>query len=137
MNTGAEARGRFAPRDEKRPDRRANGPRTGTETFGAARGLLKAWLSWLENWEQAMLKVRELEFHLIVSLPLAALLKQAEADCLADPEGEALRLTRLYQSPLLSPAFIVEVLKLIGHGKHRAGLAGRVGATGVPMTARP
>ena len=129
----AEALRRFPPLAEKLLDRLENGPRNGpetlgSETFGAARGLLKACLSWLENWEQAMLKVRELEFHLIVSLPLAALLKQAEADCLADPEGEALRITRLYQSPLLSPAFMVEVLKLIGHGKHRAGMADMVGA---------
>ncbi len=131
ISNRSEALRRFPPLAEKLLERLGNGTKNATknsaESYGAALGVLKACGSWLENWEQAMLKVRELEFHLIISLPLAALLKEAEADCLADPEGEALRITRLYQSPLLSPAFMVEVLKLIGHGKHRTGMAEMVG----------
>jgi hypothetical protein len=74
---------------------------------------LQGCTSWLAEWESAILKVRELEFHLLASLPLVALLTQVEAQCLAAPEQEALRITRIYQSPLLSPQFMSQVLNLL------------------------
>jgi hypothetical protein len=70
--------------------------------------------SWADRWAEATLKVRETEYHLIVSTPLAAALDTVERACLADPQAEALRITRIYQSPMLSPAFMVEVLGLLG-----------------------
>ena len=85
--------------------------------------LLRGAKAWTESWEDAILKVRELEFHLLLSLPLVTLLNQSETRCLADPESEALRITRIFQSPLLSPGFMGQVLNLIGHNKDRPGVA--------------
>jgi hypothetical protein len=82
---------------------------------------LQGCMAWLGEWEGAILKVRELEFHLLASLPLVALLTQAEAQCLADPEHEALRITRIYQSALLSPQFMSQVLNLLSHRPQGAG----------------
>jgi hypothetical protein len=70
--------------------------------------------SWVDGWAEATLKVREAEYHLIVSVPLSAALDAVERECLADPKAEAVRITRLYQSPLLSPGFMAQVLGLIG-----------------------
>ncbi len=74
---------------------------------------LQGCTAWLAEWDGAILKVRELEFHLLASLPLVALLTQAEAQCLAAPQTEALRITRIYQSALLSPPFMSQVLHLL------------------------
>lgn len=87
----------------------------GTLTAARLQGFLQGWLSWVERWEEAILKVREVEYHLLVSLPLVALLEETEAACLADPEGEALRITRIYRSPLLSPGFMRQILTLIAN----------------------
>ena len=76
--------------------------------------------TWLNDWEEAILKVRETEFHLLVSLPLVLMLEEAERRCLAAPEDAALHITRIYQSPLLSPEFMGHVLRLITeeHGEN-------------------
>ncbi len=96
------------------------------------RSFLKGCASWLEHWEGAILKVRELEYHLVVSLPLVALLAEVEATCLAHPEREALRITRIYQSPLLSPQFMSQVLGLISHRgpQHQVAEAGAAAYAG-------
>ncbi|MFI5400739.1 MAG: hypothetical protein ACHQZQ_06790 [SAR324 cluster bacterium] len=82
------------------------------------RALYSAFLAgcrgWVDRWPEATLKVREAEYHLIVSVPLSAALDGVERACLADPQAEALRITRLYQSPLLSPGFMARVLGLLG-----------------------
>ncbi|HKI97257.1 MAG TPA: hypothetical protein VKB51_02165 [bacterium] len=80
--------------------------------------------SWLGKWEDSILKVREVEFHLLTSLPLVALLTQVEAQCLAAPETEALHITRIYQSPLLSPQFMSRVLNLLSRGDHSPDISG-------------
>ncbi|HUJ76977.1 MAG TPA: hypothetical protein VL359_19080, partial [bacterium] len=87
--------------------------------------------AWAGRWEEAILKVRETEFALLACLPLVALLDQVEAACLADPQAEALRITRLYQSPLQAPEFMARVLALLdSHGEHAAGAA----LSAAPMT---
>jgi hypothetical protein len=85
------------------------------ESTAFVSAFLHGCTGWLGEWEGAILKVRELEFHFIASLPLVALLTQVEAQCLAAPEREALRITRIYQSPLLSPQFMCRVLTLLTH----------------------
>lgn len=87
------------------------------------RAFLESCRGWVSQWDSAILRVRELEYHLIASLPLAALLAEVEAQCLAHPEQEALRITRIYQSPLLSPRFMAQVLNLIEQSAHRPGVA--------------
>ena len=74
---------------------------------------LRGCLSWLPQWEEAILKVREVEYHLLLSLPLVAVLQHVEEKCLAHPEDEALRISRIYQSPLLSPEFMRRILILL------------------------
>lgn len=69
--------------------------------------------TWLDNWDEAILKVREQEFYLILSLPLLGLLARTEAECLAEPDQNATRIIRIYQSPLLTPDFMRNVLSLI------------------------
>jgi tetratricopeptide (TPR) repeat protein len=77
---------------------------------------LRGCQDWVPRWEESILKVREAETHLIFSVPLAAALLRAERDCLSRPDAEALRITRIYQSPLLSPDFMASVLELVaGH----------------------
>lgn len=90
----------------------------------AARAFLAGCEAWVASWDEAILKVREVEYHLIVSLPLATVLNAVEARCLADPDGEALRITRIYQSPLLSPRFMVQVLTLFSRHKANPDAAG-------------
>ena len=68
---------------------------------------------WIDNWAEATLKVREAEYHLIVSIPLCAALEGIERACMLNPQTEAVRITRIYQSPLLSPAFMAQVLSLM------------------------
>ncbi|MCH7477387.1 MAG: hypothetical protein IIA14_04725, partial [SAR324 cluster bacterium] len=86
---------------------------SGDPVAARIRAFLRGSARWVETWNEAILKIREVEYHLLVSLPLVALLDKAERDCLADPEGEALRITRIYQSPLLSRPFMVQVLNLL------------------------
>ncbi|HEX7926490.1 MAG TPA: hypothetical protein VF678_02795, partial [bacterium] len=74
---------------------------------------LEGCRSWVQRWEEAILKVREAEFHLLISLPLAAVLVGVERACLANPVREALRIMHIYQSPLLSPEFMAEVLGMV------------------------
>jgi len=85
---------------------------------------LQGCTAWLGEWDAAILKLRELEFHLIVSLPLVALLTQVEGECMAHPEHEALRITRVYQSALLSPRFMSQVLQLLSHRASGPGMDG-------------
>jgi hypothetical protein len=80
-----------------------------------AQAFLKGILAWVARWDEAVLKVREAEYHLLLSLPLVVLLRQAEQSCLARPEDEALRISRIYQSPLLSPEFMRQVLTLLAN----------------------
>jgi tetratricopeptide (TPR) repeat protein len=84
-------------------------------------------LGWIGRWDEAILKVREVEYHLLISLPLVVLLRQAERACLAKPEEEALRISRIYQSPLLSPEFMRQVLTLLANRGYapEAGTLGR------------
>jgi hypothetical protein len=84
--------------------------------------------TWVDGWSEATLKVREAEYHLIVSVPLSAALDSVERACLADPQAEAVRITRLYQSPLLSPGFMAQVLGLLG----APGRSGQEPALAVP-----
>jgi hypothetical protein len=94
----------------------------GSDAFQAA--FLEGCRDWAPRWDEAILKVRETEFHLLVSLPLAAVLPGAEQACLADPEGEALRIMHIYQSPLLGPEFMAAVLRLVaGRTEHADGAA--------------
>ena len=78
---------------------------------------LKAFLrgsaAWIKDWEEAILKVREVEYHMLVSLPLVAVLARAERECLEDPVGEVERMSAIYQSPLLSPPFMTQVINLL------------------------
>lgn len=78
-------------------------------------GFLHGCDGWLQHWEEAILKLREHEYYLLISLPLVGLLEDAESACLADPAGETLRIARIYQSPLLSPGFMRQVLNLMAH----------------------
>ena len=87
-------------------------PDAGTRALYSA--FLAGCRGWADRWSEATLKVREAEYHLIVSVPLSAALDGVERACLADPQAEALRITRLYQSPLLSPGFMARVLGLLG-----------------------
>ncbi|MCZ6841757.1 MAG: hypothetical protein O7G32_02870 [SAR324 cluster bacterium] len=93
--------------------------------------IIKAFLQgcacWVDDWEEAVLKVREVEYHLLVSLPLVALLNQAERKCLADPAREAMRIIRIYQSSLLSPAFMARVLNLLASREGEPVVAGMRG----------
>ncbi len=91
---------------------------------------LEGCRAWIDAWAEATLKVREAEYHLIVSLPLSAALDGIERQCLANPQGEALRITHIYQSPLLSPAFMGEVLGLLGAPGRQAEGAALSGAAG-------
>lgn len=79
--------------------------------------MLKAFLAgsacWVNSWDEATLKVREAEYHMLVSLPLVALLHRAERECMADPAAQALRIIQIYRSPLLSPQFMSQVLNLL------------------------
>jgi hypothetical protein len=77
------------------------------------KAFLKGCAGWVKCWDEAVLKVREVEYHLLLSLPLVAVIGQAEQECLADPAGEAMRIIRIYQSPLLSHPFMVRVLDLL------------------------
>ncbi len=89
------------------------------------RGFLEGCMTWLPRWEEAILKVREIEYHLLVSLPLVLMLESAERECLARPEEEALRISRIYQSPLLSSGFMRQILTLLsdrGYPKEQAAL---------------
>lgn len=78
--------------------------------------VIKAFLSgccWVKIWDEATLKVREMEYHMLVSLPLVAMVHRAERECMADPAGQALRIIQIYRSPLLSPQFMTHVLNLL------------------------
>ncbi len=85
---------------------------------------LRGCACWIKCWDEATLKVREVEYHMLVSLPLVALLNRAERECLADPSGEALRIIRIYQSPLLSPSFMARVLNLLASREGEPVMAG-------------
>ncbi len=99
----------------------ATSPAAG-DALEAVRAFLRGCRTWLADWEGAILKVRELEYHLIVSLPLVSLLQQVESQCLADPQGEAVRIMRIYQSPLLSPRFMGNVLDLLGRNGRQSAV---------------
>ncbi len=85
---------------------------------------LEGCRAWIGRWEEAILKVREAEYHLLISLPLAAVLVGVERACLAQPEQEALRIMHIYQSPLLAPDFMAEVLALVATHLEQTGEAG-------------
>jgi hypothetical protein len=85
---------------------------------------LEGCRTWVPRWEEAVLKVREAEYHLLLSLPLAAALSRVERACLAQPVQEALRIMHIYQSPLLSPEFMAEVLSLVSRHMQQAGVPG-------------
>src|SRR5262249_24317338 len=84
-----------------------------TELASSHLAFLEGCRSWVQRWEEAILKVREAEYHLLVSLPLAAVLVGVERACLANPVREALRIMHIYQSPLLAPEFMAEVLAMV------------------------
>ncbi len=94
---------------------------------------LEGCRAWVPAWPEAILKVREAEYHLIVSLPLVAVLNHVERQCLAAPQQEALRIARIYQSPLLSPEFMLRVLALLSDrgGEGAGGLAAAPLANGL------
>ncbi len=91
------------------------------ELAGSHLAFLEGCRAWIGRWEEAILKVREAEYHLLISLPLAAVLVGVERSCLADPEREALRIMHIYQSPLLSPDFMAEVLTLVANHVDQPG----------------
>ncbi|MDH4225024.1 MAG: hypothetical protein OEW12_05215 [Deltaproteobacteria bacterium] len=76
---------------------------------------------WVNAWDEAILKVRDLEFHFLATLPLAAGLKRVEAECTQDPQTQALQIANLYQSSLLSPGFMRQVLALLAHNGQARG----------------
>lgn len=85
----------------------------GGEGIQQTRAFMQGCRQWAPKWENGVLKVREVEYHMLVSLPLNAMLNKVEAECLAKPEKEALRITNIYQSPLLSARFMGKVINLI------------------------
>lgn len=93
----------------------------------ALKAFLQGCTGWLPQWEDAVLKVREVEFHLLVSLPLVAALCRAERECLDEPVRQAERIVRIYQSPLLSAPFMGLVLNLLTSQEGGAVMA-RLGA---------
>ena len=88
------------------------------------KAFLEGCASWVKCWDEAILKVREVEYHMLISLPLLALLQRAERECMADPAGQALRIIRIYQSPLLSPQFMAQVLNLLASNEGEPVAAG-------------
>ncbi|MDH4246390.1 MAG: hypothetical protein OEW39_01075, partial [Deltaproteobacteria bacterium] len=89
----------------------------GGEGVERERGLLQGFRHWSGDWEEGILKLRDTEYHLLVCLPLGAMLRRVESACLALPEREALRISHIYRSPLLSPRFMSQVLHLVASGK--------------------
>ena len=86
-----------------------------------ARGFIHGSQEWLGRWDEAILKVREVEYALLASLPLVRLVSHVEAQCLANPHEEALRISQVYQSPLISPQFMEQVLNLLTPRPNQAG----------------
>ncbi|MDH4121663.1 MAG: hypothetical protein OEV94_08175 [Deltaproteobacteria bacterium] len=75
--------------------------------------LAKGCQAWTAEWDEAILKVREMEYHFLAALPLTAALKHAEHTCLEKPEAHALTIAQIYRSPMLSPSFMRRVLGLM------------------------
>lgn len=78
-----------------------------------AKAFLRGSADWVKHWDEAVLKVREVEHPLLVSLPISTMLYLVESECREDPVGQAHRIAGIYQSPLLSPPFMGEVLNIL------------------------
>jgi len=102
----------------------------GGEGTERERAFIQGCRGWIADWEESIIKLRETEYHLLISLPLGAMLRSIERECLTAPEQNALRITRIYSSPLLSPEFMGRVLELIAT-RPGATVAVRTDPTGV------
>lgn len=75
--------------------------------------------NYIEDWSDAILKIRDGEFYLILAMPLLYFIKKAEIECLKNLENSVTRISRIYHSPLLRFSFMCKVIKNIIKNKFR------------------
>ncbi len=74
---------------------------------------LEAFKSVLSDWEATIIKIQDQEFFFLLSLPLSCFVKEAEVECLNDPEENVSRISRIYHSPLLRLPFMVNLINVL------------------------
>ncbi len=75
-----------------------------------AKALLTACTAWLDTWEEGILKVRNYESVLLVSLPISVFVDWLEKTAFQAEQVDFQMLSHLYHAPFSSPQFVCKLL---------------------------